>query len=237
MTEQVSNHSSHLEVWNDVERSLLYDYLVRMTGDLERSRTETFEVMQALQKTLRKGASQEELRRLLFRTARNFCADCWFRSPIKLLDQVYLGTNRQEDLQRIEIEIDQLGGIEREMLLLRYRYDFKSQDIAIIIGKPVRQVQAAINQGVLTLRRWQADIDMNQLKQFPLFPLEEFDTATQALDEIMEKIPRPWRRRAHKVMLWLLSLLLILAVIYYFRRDLLENLLNLSRENVKNWSG
>ncbi|MFW7381068.1 MAG: sigma factor-like helix-turn-helix DNA-binding protein [Oligoflexus sp.] len=223
MTDQAGEPISNIESWYETERALLFDYLVRMTGDLERSRSEVFDVIQVIKKSQRHQQSANETRSQMYRTARSFCADCWFRSPLKLLDQVYLGTNRQQDLRRIESFLDQLPPADREVTLLRYRYGFSSKEIASIVGKSIQQVQMMINQSVLALRREQADIDMNQIKQFPLFPLVEFETATAAIDEIVERIPWLWQRKLGQIIFWLLLLAAIVAF-YIQRPELFEDI-------------
>ena len=224
MTDQASGQQVNIEVWFESERSLLFDYLVRMTGDVERSRSEAVDVIQAIKKSLREPVPHQEMRCHLYRTARSFNADCWFRSPLKLLDQVYLGTNRQQDLRRIETYVDQLIAADREMTLLRYRYGFLSTEIAKIVGRPVQQVQSTINQSVLALRREQPDIDLNQLKQFPLFPMMEFETATMAIEEIVEKISKPWLRQLRKLLIWSLIMFGGLAGAFYQWPELMDKI-------------
>jgi len=224
VTEQAGGQHVNIEAWFESERSLLFDYMVRMTGDMERARTEAFDVIQAIKKSLREPLPHQEMRCYLYRTARSFSADCWFRSPLRLMDQVYLGTNRQQDLRRIEGVVDQLIAADREMILLRYRYGFLSTEIAKIIGRPVQQVQSTINQSVLALRREQPDIDLNQLKQFPLFPMVEFETATMAIEEIVEKISKPWSRKLRKILIWFLVMLGMVAGIYYQWPDLFDRI-------------
>jgi DNA-directed RNA polymerase specialized sigma24 family protein len=205
MNEQRSPNSGvSFDTWLETERALIYDYMVRMMGDLSRAQSSTFEVMQACRQMDWRHSNMSKMRIQLFRTARSFNADRWFRCPTPLLDHIYLGTNRQQDLRALEEMLESLPQLDREILLLRYRYGFLSEEIADLLGKPVAFIQESINRSVLQLRSQQSDLDTKTFQQLPLFPLIEMETTTLAIEDVVDKISKPWHINFWKITFWLI---------------------------------
>ena len=93
------------------EREGLYDYLLRMTGQVSRSSDTVDEVYQSLtetDETLNAIESCVDLRICLYKTARKFNADIWNADTAKLVNSLLEGPGATES--------SLLGGGERQTL-------------------------------------------------------------------------------------------------------------------------
>ncbi len=200
--------------WFELEKPLLYDYLVRMTGDPDPASTTLLEVMQAVTLKFRGQVTDAlNLRLLLYRTARSFCADRWHRVPKELMEQAYRGINDTGQLRELEGFISTFGPFQREAIFLKFRYGFQASDIALITSKSLPMVQDLINHGVLNIRKQFPNFATQSMKQLPLFQIQDVEAmSTIAISKII-RLERTERLRLLKTTIWLF--LIALALYYY----------------------
>lgn len=200
--------------WFDQEKPLLYDYLVRMTGDPDPASTTLLEVMQAVTTKLKgQGATVENLRVLLYQTARSFCADRWHQPPKELLEQAYRGINDTAQLRELEGLISTFGPFQREAIFLKFRYGFQATDISQITGKSLVRIQDLINHGVLNIRKQFPNFTNQSMKQLPLFKIQDVEAQSTIAISKLIKIDRTERFKTLRTFLWLF---LILLALYYY---------------------
>ena len=203
--------------WFEQEKPLLYDYLVRMTGDPDPASTTLLEVLQAVSNRLRgKSEDTADVRLVLYQTARSFCADRWHRVPKELIEQVYQGINDQGQLQELEGYLSTFESFQREALFLKFRYSFQAPEIAKITGKSLVKIQELLNLAVLNIRKQFPDFETQTLKQLPLFKIQDVEeVSTQALSKIL-KIEKLDRFVIFKSLVWCILILVSVAYYLYF---------------------
>lgn len=130
----------------DSERSLLFDYVLRMTGQITKATDTVDEVFQSLNEdSLEATGSFTDLHLLLFTTARRFTADVWNAETPRLMNAALEGdvdghepsekALRERQFYRpLDKSLRSLPGREREVVLLHARADFDWDEIAEIMG-------------------------------------------------------------------------------------------------------
>jgi DNA-directed RNA polymerase specialized sigma24 family protein len=127
------------------ERPLLYDYLMRMTGQVSRSFDSVDEVYQSYLEGDAKTTIDdlEELRICLYQTGRKFNADIWNADTARLRNTaIEAGTDGGDGaadddsaaFQALDLSLRSLRGAEREIVLLRSRCDFEFAAAGEIMG-------------------------------------------------------------------------------------------------------
>lgn len=186
------------------ERSELYDFLMRMTGQQSRSADSVEEVYQSLSDEMMEGVTTyEDFKVLIYQTARKFNADIWNAETARLLnaslDAPAEGGEVTEKVLRERknhIALDRavriLPPTYREAMLLRARCGFDHAEIGAIMGLPEVEAESLAVNG---LRKVEAECPgLNQeaedaLKKLPHHPPPERSTqATMNLSMVMQGI-------------------------------------------------
>jgi DNA-directed RNA polymerase specialized sigma24 family protein len=188
-----SGHGVSLYDLFEAERQELYDYLLRMTGQISRSDETVDEVFQAFTEDMLETIHTfQELRVSLYVTARKFNADIWNADTSKLIN---LGLEpltsegksvATPDLQKfssIDVRLRSLPPREREILILSVRLGFKREDLRDITGFSNQDIEDSVSHAGLAI----GDFDL--LKAMPAHPLPERSRQeTQNLSIVMRGI-------------------------------------------------
>lgn len=213
------------------ERMPLYDYLMRMTGQISRSVDTVDEVFQSLnEETLETLDSYPDLKVLLFTTARKFNADIWnaetsklanaaFEEPAKgsALDEKTLRERQGQAL--LDKALRSLPGMEREVLCLSARCQFDNAEIAEIMAVGEHQVEDKLAVALAKVESeyaatgGKAESALGKLPSHPIPPRSS--QATVNLSMVMQGI------KTKPVGLWSplrigVIVLVVLAVILWF---------------------
>lgn len=140
------------------ERNELYDFLMRMTGQIAKSADTVDEVFLSLPEgTLEDVATFGEFKTMLYATARRFVSDVWNADTTRLMNAAVDGPHEtgarvgegqpgeRERHRPFDRAVRALPGREREIVLLKARSSFDDQEIATIMGIPVTQVETLAN--------------------------------------------------------------------------------------------
>lgn len=115
--------------WSDYiakERPRMFDFSIRMTGQLNRSEEVVAEVASSMAPILTQYIALSDLRIELYRTLRNFNADIW-NADVRLLANQVEGHVLEKWLQELLPQ-------DREILLLRRVCLFSDEDAAKVLG-------------------------------------------------------------------------------------------------------
>lgn len=125
------------------ERDRLFDYVMRMTGQLIKSADIAEETMNTVEQHADDCDTLEELLVLCYKTARNFAVDVWNADTSKLENSSYAGAQGRENLALVQLEsvIRCLPPEQREVLILRERFGFALDEVAEIMVLPVADVE------------------------------------------------------------------------------------------------
>jgi DNA-directed RNA polymerase specialized sigma24 family protein len=183
------------------ESARLFDYLMRMNGQMSRSH----EIMQESLNGVRHIADQEEdlqdLLVLLYKTARSFSIEIWNADTSKLENSGYFSSDGSEIdsktvMHLIELEkvLRSLPAKQRETLLLKVRYGFAEEDIVAITGYSVDDVQEFLSQSLSVLEA-ATDLDVQKIvkfiEQLLLFPIpDQGDHGTQNLSLVVRDLKK-----------------------------------------------
>jgi len=150
----------------EAERSNLFDYLMRLTGQVARSLESTDEVFVAITKeTIETLASYADLKICIYATARRFNADIWNADISRLLNAALtprpptapdvLATEVADPKAAMAIDkaMRALSGEQREVVLLSLIVGFDLAEISEITGKPERNLEQLLSQGLVLLRQ------------------------------------------------------------------------------------
>ncbi len=140
------------------ERNELYDYLMRMTGQIAKSSDTVDEVFLSLtEETLESVATFGEFKTMLFATARRFVSEVWNADTSRLMNAAVDGLHEtgakvgeglpaeRERHRPFDRAVRALPGREREIVLLKARSSFNDLEIATIMGIPINQVETLAN--------------------------------------------------------------------------------------------
>ena len=174
------------------ESSYLFDFSMRMTGQLGRSSEVTDEVLQSMEHSVGDVETLNELLVKCYKTLRTFASDIWNAETKKLENPAYSGVQGKEvaKIAKIEVKIRSLPPRPREVLLLRELYGFSEDNIVEIIGntsndevqQAYRDARAAV-EGSVGL---DGDSVSALMKRISLFKRPERDgPETQNLSVIM----------------------------------------------------
>lgn len=138
------------------ERSCLFDYIQRMTGDDQRARNATEEVWSAIQKLITHYPDYHNMRVSLFATARRFNLDGWQTNPTQIIE------TRTEAIEPLATDplllaVDQalcfLPAPEREAVLLHFQNGFSVEDVVQITSSASNLIEKYIAHGKQQLQQ------------------------------------------------------------------------------------
>lgn len=122
--------------WSSIFESLkgsIFDYLLRMTGQINRSMETLAELQAVMAGSMGQYATRELLRQALFTTARSFNADIWNAGTSMLSNSAYGSAKDLGDRRDVEMTFQSLPGSQREILLLLGRFGFAAEQAAKIM--------------------------------------------------------------------------------------------------------
>lgn len=227
------------------ERSGLYDYLLRMTGQVQKSCDTIEEVFLSLNDgLLSEMQTFEDLRLLLYTTARKFNADIW-NANTALLENAAIGEHlRGQPLDEdalLDVKFQQdldrglrgLKPFDREVAYLRLVVGLALSDIADSLGNPLHAVEAAYDAAMSALeretQRSREDVEdgLHRITRHPVPPRSSH--ATVNLSMVMEGIKtRPsgvWSVRR----IILVVIVIVVAGLWYFVPDVFAPIFSMFR--------
>lgn len=227
------------------ERPSLYDYLMRMTGQVQKSCDTIEEVFLSLNEgVLSELQTFEDLRLLLYTTARKFNADIW-NADTSLLENAAIGDELkgqpidedalldvkfQQDLDR---GLRMLKPFERETAYLRLAVGMAFSDIADVLGHPQQSIESAYNQAITSIEektqrgREEVEDGLHRIARHPVPPRSSH--ATVNLSMVMEGIKtRPSGVRSIRNIV-LVVLFITLALTWFFAPEILSDLFESAR--------
>lgn len=177
--------------WYASESKKLYDYLLRMSGEIDKSINVVKEVLNSIQ-------DQEEyldedlkhLRKNIYATARSFSADCW-NADTAQLENAAMVTGASK-LEAADGFIRSLPGWKREPIVLVSKSDFDIGDAAEIMGSEKALLEEDIQQ-TLDAMSQNMQITLAEAKSLvrliPLHPMPDHAThTTMALSQLIGDI-------------------------------------------------
>lgn len=217
----------------DGERLVLYDYLLRMTGQVNRSIDCIDDALQAMhEEALATVESAHELRLLLYATARRLVSDIWRADTSSLKNASLEASPSQlsaddvidrdlQGLRAVDKAFRALAGAEREAVSLRLRCGFEFNQMAQLMEC---SADAAEHLYLAGMQRIDAECPglvvgpEASLERMPPHPLpERTSQATINLSMVMEgiKTKPEGLRSPRRIAAVLAILLLILAYLVY----------------------
>lgn len=229
------------------ERTGLYDYMMRMTGQISRSADTVDEVFQSLnEETLETIDQFSELKIMLYTTSRKFNSDIWnaetsklanasFEVPVhsQALDEKTLRERQGQAL--LDKALRSLPGMEREVLCLSARGQFENSEIAEIMGVPEHQVEDKLAvamtkvEGEYQATGGRAESALAKLPSHPL-PVRS-SQATVNLSMVMQGIKTKPVGLWSPVRLTLIGLLVVAAVLWFVYPELYTRIFRSLRGN------
>lgn len=227
------------------ERGALYDYLMRMTGQISRSADTVDEVYQSLNdETLETLDTFSDLKVLLYTTARKFNADIWNAETTKLANAAFEEPGRANALDERALRERQgqalldkafrsLPGMEREALILSARGQFDNSEIAEIMAAPEHQVEDKLAVALSKVETeyaatgGRAESALAKLPEHPL-PVRS-SQATVNLSMVMQGIKTKPVGLWSPVRIGLVALVVIVVLVLVLNPDLLQKILHLGK--------
>ncbi len=224
------------------ERLGLYDYLLRMTGQISRSADTIDEVFQSLSEDSLEAVEQySELKVVLFVTARKFNADIWNADTARLsnaaleiperaatMDEKSLRERQAQAL--LDRTLRSMAGLEREVVCLTVRELFDASEISEIMGLPEHEVESRLASGMTRLEAeyapagGRAQAALVKLPGHPMPPRSS--QATVNLSMVMQGIKTKPVGLWSPVRLGLLGLVLIAAALWFLYPGVYSRLFN-----------
>lgn len=143
-----------IDVILNSEKDRLFDYIMRMTGQLNRSMSTTEEVIGVVTPVAEREETLQELLVLLYKTARNFTIEIWNAETSRLENSAYTlvaggkPVKHADDLLALEHVVRSLPAKQREVLLLRERFGFSPDEIAELTGYATADVEEIFAQAL-----------------------------------------------------------------------------------------
>jgi DNA-directed RNA polymerase specialized sigma24 family protein len=208
------------------ERLYLYDYLMRMIGQMSRAYDTVEEVFAIVQSILDRSDTYEDFQIVLFKTGRNFCRDVWDSDTNKLANEAYGAhpVGSMQALVKLEHALRALPPRTREIVLLKGRYGLSSEGTSEITGLPPSEVEQMYARSIFELEASLPELT-NRLEQMLVglqnFPQPSVVTGTtQNLSDIMhdfQKTSRFSTTRSLRLVAGILIICAAAAAFYFFK--------------------
>jgi len=200
----------------DTERHPLYDYLMRMTGQVSRSADTVDEVYLTLtEEVLETIDSAAELRVVMYTTARKFNADIWNADTSKLAN---LALETPSNLDRV---LRSLPGREREVTILRSRARFTSAAVAEIMGIQASEADSLYTKALSTLQQEGGPLEgevASALQKMASHPVPERSSQrTMNLSMVMQGIKTKPVGLRSPARIAFVVLVIVAAVLWYLK--------------------
>lgn len=221
------------------ERSALYDYLVRMTGEMERSYDSMEEVLRAIYHHADRYNDYSRIRVDIYKTARSFNRDIWNAdtSQLEILlpeASVYVkeevtnipgecGKTIEPKVAHREIIEDEVHRVvrqhppkQREILLLYHRYGFSLREMGDIFGCLHADMVTELLAAEQAFKNsWKSSGELSKLiKNMVYHPLPKEDHTTVALSELIKGVERKKWNISGVVRQMVFAVLIFLTVIF-----------------------
>ncbi len=238
-----NGESEAFEALLAAESGRLFDYLMRMNGQISRS----YEIMQESLNGIRHIADQKEdlqdLLVVLYKTARSFSIEIWNADTSKLENSAYFSNAGNEidsktAIQLVELEkvLRSLPAKQRETVLLKSRFGFAEEDIVAITGYSADDVQEFLSQSMSVLEA-ATDLNSQKIAKFMglllFFPVpDQGDQGTQNLSLVvrdLKKSSKSVRIGLIRVISGLFLIIVVTFIVLNFRliSDYLQAILEL----------
>lgn len=206
------------------EKERLFDYLMRMTGQVSKSLDVMQEAVSGLTSVADQEDDLEEFLVLFYRTARSFAMDVWNADTSKLENAAYSAPDQDisekisVQLQELERVVRSLPATQREVILLHLRYGFSVDDVSDITSYDENEVKEYLDHAQSVLKsalgksKEKLEESFIQLKNFPM-PEDALD-GTQNLSIVVRDLKKSSKSTPGGV-LRLLSGMLLLALLAY----------------------
>lgn len=206
------------------EKERLFDYLMRMTGQVSKSADTCMEAINAVSPVADQEESLQDLLVLLYKTARNFTIEIWNAETHRLENEAYAPvTGAKADknvpaLIALEHVVRSLPPKQREILLLHERFGFSPDEVAEITGYGVGDVEEifaqalGITESALAGNAEMVPEFMTKLYSFPL--PEESSMGTQNLSMVFKDLKKSSRRASGSWFKLIFGLALIAGIAY-----------------------
>ena len=229
----------------DAERLLLYDYLMRMTGEVSRSADTVDEVVQSLTDEILEDLSDPlALRLILFSTARRFAADIWNAETPRLvnasLEQASPTEQQTEDFQHLkdlhayralDKALRHLVGREREVVTLRSRCSFEFHHIAELMTISTQEAEQLFLDGMQKIDAECSGAVVGPelaLQRMPGHPLpDRVSQATMNLSMVMEGIKTKPVGLRSPLRIAVFACVILVAAAYFLFPEIFQRLLGL----------
>jgi DNA-directed RNA polymerase specialized sigma24 family protein len=221
-----SNSEDIIELFRD-EREYLYDYLMRMTGQISRSADTIDEVFANFtQDTFARYESWEALKLSLYKTARSFAADIWGADTAHLINTAFKSKDEEaRDVQGKFLKIDsafkELNPKSREALQLLIRNRLSPPHTVSLMETKPKTLEEYVKGGLDELSEklgQDPEAVQKQLVALPMHPLPEIGShGTMELSMMISDIKtRPKGLRSPLTIAVLLTALFIFISIVFF---------------------
>ena len=225
----LEGHLSLDEILNN-EKPYLYDYIFRMCGQLQIAEKLLEESINAVKIQHSKITSLKDLRMLLFATARSFGADVWNANTSQLQNAGFKILSQDSEsidlfiLSFVEKQLNVLSPLEKEILILEYKYAFNIEEICHIIRLPLNNVLECKNNSFKTFEnklKLSTDEIIKIIQHIPLHPLEEKSIlATKAFSEILQDVKINQQSKKFNITYIFILILIILIIIFFVLQNL-----------------
>jgi DNA-directed RNA polymerase specialized sigma24 family protein len=213
-----SGDDDALEELLQSEKTRLFDYMMRMTGQLTRSLDITNETINVLAPVADHEETFEDLLVVLYKTARNFSLDIWNADTSRLENGAYSASPAAKldknltSLIALEHIIRSLPPKQREILLLHERLGFSPDEIAEITSYPIGDVEEifahalGVTEAALTGEAEKVPEFMTKIHAFPIPEVDE--QVTQNLSMVFKDLKKSSKSTPGGVFKLLIAVLL-----------------------------
>jgi DNA-directed RNA polymerase specialized sigma24 family protein len=216
--------SDALDIIISDERERLFDFLMRMTGQVAKSTEVLQEAINAVLPVADQEDNLHEFLVVFYRTARSFSIEAWNADTSRLENSSYsvneIGTSEKikEELLDCERVVRSLPGMQREVVFLHLRLGFSVEEVSDITSYTEDDVREYLDQaqGIIAVA---LNVPMEKLKQtlyklkFFAIPNDEYD-GTQNLSLVVRDLKRSSRSTPGGLFRLLPGLMLLILVIY-----------------------
>lgn len=140
----------------------IYRFCYYLTGNREDAYDCTQETFLRLIRFLDSYVDKNQLKAWLFSIARNVCNDLFRSRKIERAEESLLEGIPVTETRFSQVEagddvrrcLERLPDYQREVIVLRFYYEFKIREIARIVGAGVPTVKSRLRQGMEKLKKW-----------------------------------------------------------------------------------